>query len=319
MERDRRELERERDDDDRDEQHEGGGWLFAREAPRERQRSHPQAAPEDHKGVVAERGLVAAVAVHLEGERADRYEEREQQRGVDRDGRGEREDGEDRGGGREGGGEEVVRRFVHPHREDEQGEGAEQHGAAELREGREPQLKAEDLGRVADVDGDEERDRRQKDRDGERRGDLYALADREGDERTDTEEHDRERHVSRTARSLRIRKAPASATTTWSQAKSSVNANCGPGMSCTSSSVPVSISRAPSEPRTAPRAVRRMAMPDDSSQNAAASCVTPLGSSPRTVMRTSSFDVVRRNANAAAVVAAATIVASPRRQPGSSP
>jgi hypothetical protein len=36
-------------------------------------------------------------------------------------------------------------------------------------------------------------------------------------------------------------------------------------------------------------------------------------------MRISSFDVVRRNANAAAVADPATIVASHRRQPGSSP
>ena len=76
---------------------------------------------------------------------------------------------------------------------------------------------------------------------------------------------------------------------------------------------------APSDPRTGVCAVTRIATPDEMSQNAATWAVTPLGSSPMSGTVTVSLDAVRSVAKHAAVAAAATIVASQSRQPGSSP
>src|SRR6185503_14048535 len=234
------------------------------------------------------------VAMDVEGERADGDQQREEQRDVDRDRRLEREDREDRGCGGERGGEEVVGRFVQPYREHDERERAEEGDRRHAREGRETQLEAEHLRGRVDRHGREVPDGHRQRRERDRAGKLEPLAEREDAERRDTEERDRRDQGSRTARSLTMRNAPASATTTCSHARSSVYASCGPGTRATSSCVPVSMSSAPSDPRTAPRAVSRIAIPDDSSQNAAASWVTPLGSSPMRLMCTSSFEVVRR-------------------------
>jgi len=58
--------------------------------------------------------------MHLEGERADRHEQRQQQRGIDRDRRCQHQHGKHGGRDHERGREEVVRRLVHPDREDEE-------------------------------------------------------------------------------------------------------------------------------------------------------------------------------------------------------
>jgi hypothetical protein len=69
--------------------------------------------------------------MHLEGEGADRHEEPQQKRGVDRDRRREDQDRQDDRGDHERGGEEVVRRLVDPHREHQQSERAQQHDRRE--------------------------------------------------------------------------------------------------------------------------------------------------------------------------------------------
>jgi hypothetical protein len=76
---------------------------------------------------------------------------------------------------------------------------------------------------------------------------------------------------------------------------------------------------APSDIRTALRAVSRIAMPEESSQKAATWTVTPAVSAPRSGRTGASPVTVRNDAKAAGVAAAATTVAAQRRQPGSSP
>src|SRR2546430_17004263 len=76
---------------------------------------------------------------------------------------------------------------------------------------------------------------------------------------------------------------------------------------------------APSDPRTGVRAVTRIATPEEISQNAATWAVTPLGSSPTSGTLTLSLEAVRSVAKQAAVAAAATIVPTQRRHPGSPP
>ena len=103
--------------EDHDEQDERRGRLIPSEARRQRERGHAETAAERDEAEVAVRGLRAAIAMHLERERADGDEQSEQQRGVDRDRRREDQDREHGRGDRERGGKEVVRRLVHPHRE----------------------------------------------------------------------------------------------------------------------------------------------------------------------------------------------------------
>src|SRR6185295_18230716 len=259
------------------------------------------------------------VAVHLERERADRDEQPEQQRRVDGDRRREHEHRYDGGADDERGREEVVRGLVDPDREDEEAERSEHHDRGKACELQHAPGELEHVARRVHRHEGDDGDRRHERRERDGPHDRETLADAECDQRRDAKKGDDLDHASRAALWLTIRNAPASATTTWSQASSSVSASCGPGTRRTRSCVPVSMSSAPSEPRTAPRAVSRIAMPEDRSQNAATSVVTPLGSAPRRFVLISSPVSGRRNTKAAAVVAAATTVAIHSRHPGSSP
>src|SRR2546430_3846785 len=155
----------------------------------------------------------------------------------------------------------------------------------------------------------------------ERSDDVESLPQHERSARRDREQDRRCRDVqfSRTTRSFTIRNPPASAMTTSTQPSKSESPSCGTVRRRTRSSTPVIMRIAPSDPRTGARAVTRIATPEEISQNAATCAVTPLGSSPMSGTLTVSLDAVRSVAKHAAVAAAATIVASQSRHPGSSP
>src|SRR5207244_11884288 len=69
VERDRRQKEGERDHEDHGKEHERRRRLVLRQAGGEGERGDPQAAAQRHEREMSRRGLDAAVALDLEGER----------------------------------------------------------------------------------------------------------------------------------------------------------------------------------------------------------------------------------------------------------
>src|SRR5919201_1476290 len=296
--------------------------LIVGKALRERERRDAEGSAEGDEREMACGGLDTPIALDLEGERAHRYEQSEHEQAEDGERRGNDEDTQRGRADGERGGEEVVRGLVEPDIEHEQEQRGQDHQRRELTERRDAEVEIEE--RAGGVRRDvEDKAHRRRDRDErERRHDHQPLAKGERETCRDAEQQRRrgdDGHASRTARSLTMRNAPTSATTTSSQPRRTLRPSWGASRSLMRSSTPVIISSAPSDPRTGVRAVTRIATPDEMSQKLATWAVTPLGSSPTSGTTGVSALAVRSVAKHAAVAAAATIVASQSRHPGSSP